>query len=808
MKKLMTVAFSVMATCLFAGNTYYADASVEASGDGLTPETAKKTIQEAVDLCATSGDTVKVAEGVYQDTNTCTYDSARAVVVITNKIHLVATGAKEKTIIKGAFDSTSGNVGPDAVRGVYVYYTGSGTAGKRTANSIIEGFTVCNGATGTGGAGGGMSIQNSYAVCCIVSNCVAKNGGAFCRGTAVRCLVTDCTSTAHGVVSMSTTYLNSIIVRNDGGQRLFYYPGMVVNCTVSGNNFFRDWGYFDSSPSLFNTIFADNTGWGVNDVGFYSYSPVASNCVFKGTTRGLDLAKVGSIHTNTSDYAYAAPALGDWRTTAEMGAGDVGNAEYLKKITLPTELEDHRYLDYYGKPIPKTGAITCGAVQEVCPAKGGLLKFDGNTGWEIDGFGELSSTWPALNYIWTDDYPGMFKVRKAGATLTTLFGYSMTANGATFLDPIDPTLDNWAGIVPCPGKTNLIQRVSPTNVLYVDAAAETDEGADGKVGNPYATIQAAVNAAPNNSSRRTVILVRKGEYRPTGTQNCTVHVYNKTPGTTGDWWYKKLRIVAEEGPEKTFIFGAKGEGEDGFGAGAATCCHIEYPSMVQGFTLTGGYGDKGAAAIGNAASNARYLDCVITNNHGKSAIVYTAQIVRCRIADNVVTTGSSTQPFYGDITGSTADNRVKAYACEIVHSASSVANSHAVARFADIAFCSIVGTCAGNTYFGSILPGGAGKVQGSANMCFAHGEPFTGSATDCKNGKSRCLRYARGDFRLRDDSPCLGMVTVDPEADRNYLTLDMDGNPLKLDSLAGNTAGAHQMWSVHYEPQGFLMFIR
>lgn len=266
--------------------------------------------------------------------------------------------------------------------------------------------------------------------------------------------------------------------------------------------------------------------------------------------------------------------------------------------------------------------------------------------------------------------------------------------------------------------------------------------------------------------------------------------------------------MAEEGPGKTFIFGAKGEGDDGFGAGAATCCHIEYLSMIQGFTLTGGYGDKGAAAIGNTAGNARYLDCVITNNHGKTAIVYAALVVRCRVADDVVTTGSPSPPFYRDISGSTASYRAKAIACEIVHSASSAANSHAVARFTDFGFCSIVGTCAGNTYFGSILPGGAGKVRGSTNVCFAQGELFTGSATDCKNGKSRCLSYAKGNFRLRDDSPCLGMVTVDPEADRDYMTLDMDGNPLKLDSLAGNTAGAHQMWSVHYEPQGFLMFIR
>ena len=60
-KNLLTMAFSAMTSFLFAG-TYYADASkADDSGDGLTPETAKKHIQAAVDLCA-SGSTVYVAE--------------------------------------------------------------------------------------------------------------------------------------------------------------------------------------------------------------------------------------------------------------------------------------------------------------------------------------------------------------------------------------------------------------------------------------------------------------------------------------------------------------------------------------------------------------------------------------------------------------------------------------------------------------------------------------------------------------------------------------------------------------------------
>ena len=338
MKKFLTVAFSAMAACLLAGNIHYANASVEASGDGLTLETAKKTIQEAVDLCATSGDTVKVAEGVYQDTNTCTLDNARAVVVITNKIHLVATGAKERTIIKGAFDSTSGNVSLDAVRGVYVYYTGSGTAGKRTANSIIKGFTVCNGATGTSGYGGGLSIQNSYAVNCIVSNCWAKYCGGIYAGTVVRCLVTGCNSTSHGAAAGSAKFINSILVRQNSGQRLLYYGGTMVNCTIAGNAAYN-MGYTSSSGLVrfFNTIVTDNA---FSKATFYNADHVyMTNCVISsGATRYTE-SLCANLVTNVSAYAFAAPPLCDWRPSAEMGAAKAGDAELLKVISLPADLE-------------------------------------------------------------------------------------------------------------------------------------------------------------------------------------------------------------------------------------------------------------------------------------------------------------------------------------------------------------------------------------------------------------------------------------------------------------------------------------
>ena len=64
--------------------------------DGTTPQTAKKTIQAAVNRAA-KNDTVKVAEGVYADENA--YDASTvACVVISNNLTLVATGAKESRI--------------------------------------------------------------------------------------------------------------------------------------------------------------------------------------------------------------------------------------------------------------------------------------------------------------------------------------------------------------------------------------------------------------------------------------------------------------------------------------------------------------------------------------------------------------------------------------------------------------------------------------------------------------------------------------------------------------------------------------
>ena len=119
--------FAIFASLMhsaFATDWYVDDALGNDSYDGTTPQTAKKTIQAAVNRAA-KNDTVKVAEGVYADENA--YDASTvACVVISNNLTLVATGSKERTHIVGRHANTSTGVGEGAVRCIFVKEKGRG----------------------------------------------------------------------------------------------------------------------------------------------------------------------------------------------------------------------------------------------------------------------------------------------------------------------------------------------------------------------------------------------------------------------------------------------------------------------------------------------------------------------------------------------------------------------------------------------------------------------------------------------------------------------------------------------------------
>ena len=141
MRKNVWIALAVsMFCCAAVANDWYVDDALGSdSYDGTTPQTAKKTIQAAVN-CAAKNDTVKVSEGVYADENA--YDASTvACVVISNNLTLVATGARDRTHIVGRHADTATGVGEGAVRCIFV---------KEKAVARIEGFTIRDGATISG----------------------------------------------------------------------------------------------------------------------------------------------------------------------------------------------------------------------------------------------------------------------------------------------------------------------------------------------------------------------------------------------------------------------------------------------------------------------------------------------------------------------------------------------------------------------------------------------------------------------------------------------------------------------------------
>ena len=580
----------------------------------------------------------------------------------------------------------------------------------------------------------------------------------------------------------------------------------MVNCTIFGN--IAGTYTFSSSSKyyLYNTIYAGNS----SQAFYVTAQTIASNCVFSAGTTAWSEDYCGNIKTEVPDYCFAAPAFNDWRPTAEFNIGEHGDAELLKKVSLPAGLEGERYIDYNGKPIPTTGSITCGAVQEVYTPSGTPMKVDG--GMEVEGRGRVVSSSTAATikkclYFWTEGSVSMHKIRKAGTGIGDVVWYTVSTNGVYRTDLL-PDTNNWVVVLAYGGITNEIAVVKPNKTYYVDAELGDDsyEGDDlGTAVHPYATIQAAIDVAPtgkdNNSYKSYVIVVRRGEYRTGGTTTGRIDIPNKVNNT---WQYRNFRIVSEEGPEKTFIIGARGAGDNGLGEGALRCVRSAIGTFIQGFTLTGGYSSEGAAFWSNAVGNSMLVDCIASNNCSSGSIIYRVQVQRCRVEGNTITSTNA-----GDVRESNVTM------CEIVQSSESVASSCAVVGSPTyVHFSAVKGRCHASAHFyASILGGGQsiGTGSGYAKYCFAHGDPLTGSTgtavQNCLNGKSRCLDFLKGDFRLRSDSPAIGMVTFDPSAYYTALTLDLDGNLPPLDTLVGWTAGPRQQASVEWIPMGLMLIV-
>lgn len=616
-----------------------------ADADGRGSEASPfKTIQFAVDRAA-SGDTVKVMPGTYATGgmalrwNGSTLHSNR-VAIIAKSIRLVSTGGREVTHIVGAADPnpTAGNaygLGDAAVRCVCV-------SGEGTAGTVVEGFTLRDGRGDWAGgrhSGGGFAVYsgaaNAYLVDCAVSNCFANVGGGVYAGTAIRCHITGCrcppTGGQHvnGGAVYGSRLWNCLVEANPvpGGVNAVVNC-VLVNCTVALNGGYAGVG---ADCSLYSCIVVGN-GRALDSNNFAS-SSVKANAVANGCV--IDAAKPN-----------VAPALGDWRVVKGGPADGTADPKWLTNGTIALP-EGTEITDFAGNAIDVGRSVCAGCVQEAADVKGGvLLRMAKATDWSL-WCGKMIPVSGAYAYA-TSERPVQWKVHLRhtytdGDAMYYLGGIDRVGGDCAF-----PRIDGSAILMPPPTAGHLVTNTANYwSGCWVKADAA--EGGDGSEGHPFRTIQEAV--AGGRSS--VVVNVLAGEYSTGVTESSGAPHYGRSRlSVTGN----RVRVVALDGPDRTFLLGEPDPATEGLGPGAVRCVNVSGTDVaVQGFTLAQGHtaADGGQSGQGAAMRGGGILaDCVVTNCHAYGYAVYQSHLRRCRVdcctsADSSLVGGSAVSCWLG-----------------------------------------------------------------------------------------------------------------------------------------------------------------
>ncbi len=213
--------------------THYVNASNDSPALPYTSwATAATNIQDALNFTA-NGDIILVTNGIYQYGGATDGGSSNRVCNLSSPVTIQSVNGPAVTIIKG-YQVPGTTNGVNAVRCVYL-----------NTGSTLSGFTLTNGATESGGDGGGV-----YAAAgCTISNCVItgnvaayEGGGIFSinGSTNVNCIIAgNCAFNSGGGAygeDLNSLILNNCVVTNNyapsGGGLVF---GVANNCLLVGN---------------------------------------------------------------------------------------------------------------------------------------------------------------------------------------------------------------------------------------------------------------------------------------------------------------------------------------------------------------------------------------------------------------------------------------------------------------------------------------------------------------------------------------------------------------------------------------------
>ena len=757
---------------MFARADIYVDAEADPSSADGTEEHPYATIQAAVNA-ASAGTTIRIAEGVYDQGGT---DSSR-VKIDGKALHLIGAG-RGKTVIVGASGEEADGRGAGAWRCVYVNW-GHGT--------IIEGVTLKDGATikpdysryasRSGGGllvvgGNGSDPRNVYVVDSEFIGCKAVYGGGAKGGTLVRCFFDGCYADA-GLAASDSCMVNCVVTRS---------------CRAGG---ISDDGVVELS-SLYNCTLVDND----------AYYAIVNSTDANGSVIAFSSTLVDSKNSTASasvigsSVALIAPAFDDWRPIAGSAAIGVVDVSSLSGLSLPAGVD--ALVDFTGAAIVASeGFINAGAIQEsATAAAGGLLFETGNISAPLV-IGGRTNAFVNKTCVFPESYPTQYVVSAVAGdnAICRLARRGQTRNGSNHnvLLGFAPRLDDTLCLLPPPDAgtvaTNFFEFASSGNVKWTDPVNGSDSN-PGTEAEPYKTLKAAVESIPSSYTTgggHYVIYAKKGVY---GEGTMTTSAY-----TSGDFRlvveagaFGRLRIVAVDGPEETFIVGAPNTPEtagsiDGCGASAVRGVYItgRCDVSLQGFTITGCYSlsqynsHKYGAAVysynnGDETLRAQITDCIITNNFALKSVICGGLLKRCRIENNT----SQETIFSGRDNDSTTVNNDNATAAFCVFANNMLTEPSAtqglIGGAARVYNSTVVGTLnsdrvtGGKTgvslntiYFGGETVYGAGTLENCIIWGCADTSAVTGdNVVDNPLFKSR----ADGDYRVGKSSPCVGYAAA------------------------------------------------
>ena len=665
MSKLFKTAMLLFTAILSAATANAAEFFVDPdlgddTFDGLQPKPAggeskagpKKTLVGVMQLVtANNGDIVYAAPGRYSSLKT----TGNYRVSIPAGTSLIASGKAEETFIIGenapgvAVDASPYGCGTDAVRCV-----------EMKANTKLIGFTVCGGralAYESSKYGAGVYADNSNDVVvadCIISNNIAGRAAGMYRGIAVRCEFMLNRARTSGPHVMNSSLFNCCLRDAVGGDVYPVYQSTIRNCYVlRGENAYN--GSVKQS-NIFNSYVAKD---GSENKFYYSAYPskhsnstaVTNSFAVDSTVMQLDenLRPLKGSHNGIDKGSYYYYTNGMPKVVAELlgvdfkkgqrvynGEIDIGCGEYDPRSDLAFSLAHSDCFSVEkqspGVAFGDSGSVVIPSGEELqtvwTPSEGVAVQLSYSFKATVTG--------EAVLIVYRD---GKEVARWSAEDGEQSFGYA--AAGSHSLRFVcegegEATISRFKSML---GRAWYVNEETGSDSF--DGTSSVHAGGDSLTG-PRKTLAGAM--AISDLASGDVVHVAAGTY-----DEGEMEPVGGIGGITTNRVVVKagVGLVADDGPEVTFIVGKKPTEGGNAGSDAIRCVYLNAGAWLYGFTVTNGatcsdgnykdYGGGVCAASGACAVNCRF----VYNSARRGGAAYGGWYIGCRFEKGNVGNESS-----------------------------------------------------------------------------------------------------------------------------------------------------------------------